>query len=174
MANVSPVLVTVFSVLFGLSSWIAINGLWVETPILVNRLPEGWKLASYITVITQLANVGILVYSLLRHYISSDRLEVLSIHVIYTIGTIALILLIFFWDHVSIVGESKHSVVFFVLTFFLAIVDCTSSVLYLPFMSRVPARFVFAQLIGQALSGLVPSFLALIQGSFGLFTKFMF
>ncbi len=53
-------------VLFGISSWVAINGLWVETPILVQRLPEAWNLASYIVVITQLANIGPIIYSIIK------------------------------------------------------------------------------------------------------------
>lgn len=41
---------------FGMGSWVAINGLWVELPLLVAELPEGWYLPSYLTVIIQLAN----------------------------------------------------------------------------------------------------------------------
>ena len=50
------------------------------------------------------------------------------------------------------------------LTFFLAIVDCTSSVLYIPYMSSISSTFLVSHLVGQSLSGLIPSFLALAQG----------
>ena len=63
--------VHLLSVLFGLSAWIAINGLWQQTPILVNKLPEAWNLASYITLITQLANIGPLIYSVLKRFFVS-------------------------------------------------------------------------------------------------------
>ena len=59
-------LVDILAILFGISSWIQINGLWVETPILVQRLPEAWKLAAYIVVITQLANIGPIIYTILK------------------------------------------------------------------------------------------------------------
>lgn len=38
---------------FGLGSWIAMTGLWVELPILVQRLPERWALASQLALILQ-------------------------------------------------------------------------------------------------------------------------
>ena len=64
--------VHLLSVFFGISAWIAINGLWQQTPILVSKLPEAWNLASYITLITQLANVGPAIYSLLKRYYPSQ------------------------------------------------------------------------------------------------------
>lgn len=36
------------SLLFGLGSWICITGLWLELPVLIHHLPEGWHLASYL------------------------------------------------------------------------------------------------------------------------------
>ena len=47
------VLVDLLAVLFGISSWISINGLWVELPLLVQNLPEGWALPSYLSIIVQ-------------------------------------------------------------------------------------------------------------------------
>jgi len=45
--------VDVLAALFGVASWVAINGLWVELPLLVQALPEGWSLPSYLSVIIQ-------------------------------------------------------------------------------------------------------------------------
>ena len=42
------------------------NGLWVELPVLVSVLPESWALASYLSVIVQIANLGPISYALLR------------------------------------------------------------------------------------------------------------
>ena len=36
------------SLLFGLGSWVAITGLWLETPLLIHYLPEKWALSSYL------------------------------------------------------------------------------------------------------------------------------
>ena len=56
----------VLAILFGTASWISINGLWVELPLLVNVLPESWSLASYLSIIVQIANIGPITYAILR------------------------------------------------------------------------------------------------------------
>ena len=38
---------------FAISSWVDLNGMWVELPIFVTHLPEGWTLPSYITILAQ-------------------------------------------------------------------------------------------------------------------------
>lgn len=47
------------SVMFGVGAWISINGLWVELPLLVQALPEGWSLPSFMSIIIQIANIGL-------------------------------------------------------------------------------------------------------------------
>lgn len=45
----------IFLIFFGISSWVAINGLWMELPSLVNVLPEGWNLPAYLSIIIQVS-----------------------------------------------------------------------------------------------------------------------
>lgn len=52
--------------LFAISSWIDINGVWVEIPLLVEALPESWDLPSYLVVIIQIANVGPFAYTIAK------------------------------------------------------------------------------------------------------------
>lgn len=47
--------------------------------------------------------------------------------------------------------------------FMLSIVDCLSSVTFLPFMSRYSSRFLTPYLIGEGLSGFLPTILAILQ-----------
>ena len=72
------VLIDVLAILFGISSWISINGLWVELPLLVNRLPESWSLASYLSVIVQIANLGPITYCGLR-WLSKGKVRYLNL-----------------------------------------------------------------------------------------------
>ncbi|XP_047236863.1 solute carrier family 52, riboflavin transporter, member 3-A [Girardinichthys multiradiatus] len=149
---------------FGLGSWVAVNGLWVELPLIVNALPEGWELPSYLTVIIQLANLGPLLVTLM-HKLCPGRLnEHAVIYSILSIGILSCILLIFFWDKTTIVAGASHSTAFFILTFFLSLVDCTSSVTFLPFMMQLPAKYITTYFIGEGLSGFIPGVLALAQG----------
>ncbi|XP_036904848.1 solute carrier family 52, riboflavin transporter, member 2 isoform X3 [Sturnira hondurensis] len=52
--------------LFGMGSWAAINGIWVELPVVVKDLPEGWSLPSYLSVLLALGNLGLLAVTLWR------------------------------------------------------------------------------------------------------------
>ncbi|XP_041802272.1 solute carrier family 52, riboflavin transporter, member 3-A [Chelmon rostratus] len=157
-------LVHMLACAFGLGAWVAVNGLWVELPLIVNSLPERWELPSYLTVIIQLANLGPLLVTL-THKLCPGRLkEHIVIYSILSIGVLACILLAFFWDKTTIVAGASHSTAFFIITFFLALVDCTSSVTFLPFMMQLPANYITTYFIGEGLSGFIPGVIALAQG----------
>ncbi|NXW34019.1 S52A3 protein, partial [Phaetusa simplex] len=150
---------------FGMGSWVAINGLWVELPLLVTVLPEQWDLPSYITIIIQMANVGPLFVTLMHHFRPGLLKEVAVIYVVLSIGVVACGLLAFLWSHTSHIAGRSHSTAFLVLTFFLALVDCTSSVTFLPFMMQLQPQYLTTFFIGEGLSGLIPALITLGQGS---------
>jgi riboflavin transporter 2 len=52
-----------------------------------------------------------------------------------------------------------------VLVLVLASVDCSSRVLYLPFMASLRPEYLSSYFIGEGLSGFIPSIFALIQGA---------
>lgn len=150
--------------IFGMGSWIAVNGLWVELPVLVRYVPEQWNLPSYLTVIFQLANIGPVIYALGNHFAPKKVQEKCAIFFVVTVGAVACALLAFFWDETSYIGGGKHSIVLFILSFCVAIVDCTSSVVFLTFMSIFPSFYMSALFVGETSSGLLPAFVALGQG----------
>ncbi|KAL2076265.1 hypothetical protein ACEWY4_028138 [Coilia grayii] len=149
---------------FGLGSWVAVNGLWVELPLLVGVLPEGWALPSYLTVIIQLANVGPLAVTLAHRLCPGALREAPVIAGVLAVGVLACALLAAFWRRTNCILGQERSSAFLALTFFLALVDCTSSVTFLPFMMQLPARYVSSYFIGEGLSGFLPGLLALAQG----------
>ena len=53
-------------VILALSTWLDINGVWVELPLIVNQAPEGWALPSYLTLAIALSNVGPLIIIVLK------------------------------------------------------------------------------------------------------------
>ncbi|OWF37391.1 solute carrier family 52, riboflavin transporter, member 3-B-like [Mizuhopecten yessoensis] len=150
--------------MFGVGSWVAVNGLWVELPVMVPYLPEGWKLPSYLTVIIQLANIGPLLVTLGYMCYKDSLNEKAIVYLILTVGAVACLLLAFFWKATSLIAGEEHSTALLVLQFFLACVDCTSSVLFLPFMSLFRVEYMTGYFIGEGLSGLIPSLVALAQG----------
>uniref|UniRef100_A0A670IZV9 Riboflavin transporter n=1 Tax=Podarcis muralis TaxID=64176 RepID=A0A670IZV9_PODMU len=54
--------------LFGMGSWVSVNSLWVELPVVVKLLPEGWNLPAYLTVLIALGNVGPVSVTLAHHF----------------------------------------------------------------------------------------------------------
>ena len=154
----------VLACLFGMGSWVAINGMWVELPLIVSGIPEGWYLPSYLTVLIQMANIGPLFITLMHHFRPGKLDERPVIYSIVVLGIIATFLLAFFWKHTVTVGGSLHSVPLLVLSFLLSVVDCTSSVTFLPFMMRLRPQYLTTYFAGEGLSGLVPALVALIQG----------
>ena len=152
--------------IFGTSSWIAINGIWVELPLLVQKLPEKWALPSYMSIVIQLANIGPIAYTLASVFAPSILShEKAIILLIVTIGASSCLLLSFFWDYTTYVAGSIHSTALLVLEFFLALVDCTSSVAFFPFIANFKEKYMTSYFIGEGLSGLLPSLVALGQGA---------
>lgn len=150
---------------FGMGSWVAINGLWVELPLLVTVLPEQWDLPSYITITIQMANVGPLFVTLMHRFRPGLLKEVAVIYVIVSVGVVSCLLLAFLWNYTSPIAGKPHSTAFLLLTFFLAVVDCTSSVTFLPFMMQLQPQYLTTFFIGEGLSGLIPALIALGQGA---------
>lgn len=150
--------------LFGMGSWVSINGLWVELPLIVPQIPEGWYLPSYLSVLIQMANVGPLFVTLMHRFRPGALNETAVIYVIIGLGTMASFLLAFFWKETVVVAGAQRSVALLALTFFLSTVDCTSSVTFLPFMMRLKPQYLTTYYIGEGVSGLLPALVALIQG----------
>ncbi|XP_054840438.1 solute carrier family 52, riboflavin transporter, member 2 [Eublepharis macularius] len=150
--------------LFGMGSWVSINSLWVELPVVVKRLPEGWNLPAYLSVLIALGNVGPVGVTLTHHLAPGRLQERWLIQAIQVLAVGAALFLALFWHRTTAVAGEQHSLAFLVLTFLLALTCCTSNVSFLPFMYRFPPLFVRTFFIGQGLSALLPCVLALGQG----------
>lgn len=154
----------VLACLFGIGSWVSINGMWVELPLIVPDIPEGWYLPSYLIILIQIANIGPLFITLMHHFRPGKLDERPVIYCIVALGIVSSFLMAFFWRHTMTVGGSLHSVPLLSLSFLLSVVDCTSSVTFLPFMMRLRPQYLTTYFAGEGLSGLVPALVALIQG----------
>ena len=90
------VITYVLVVIFGTGSWIAVNGLWVELPIIVQEIPESWSLPSYLTVIIQMANIAPLAFTLGNKFFPRVVHEIPVIYVSLGIGAASCVLLALF------------------------------------------------------------------------------
>jgi len=157
-------LVYILIILFGAGSWIAVNGIWVELPLMVPQLPESWRLPSFLTVLIQVANIGPIAITVANHF-AKDRInENVLIYTLLFVDIVACLLLAFFWKTTSVIAGELHSTFLLTIAFFLALVSCSSSVLFLPFMALFKDQYITAFFIGQGMSGLFPSIVALGQG----------
>ncbi|XP_055981259.1 solute carrier family 52, riboflavin transporter, member 2 [Sorex fumeus] len=157
------VLTHVLVALFGMGSWAAVNGLWVELPVVVKDLPEGWSLPAYLSVLVALGNLGLLAVTLWRR-LAPDRSEQISIRVVQALSVVGTALLAPLWHRVALVAEQQHSVAFLALALLLALASCASNVTFLPFLGHLPPTFLRSFFLGQGLSALLPCVLALVQG----------
>merc|ERR1712183_1136380 len=68
------------------------------------------------------------------------------------------------WDWTYSIRGSSHSIGLFICVFCLSLVDCTSSVLFLPLMGLFRQIYLNSYLIGEGMSGFIPSIASLGQG----------
>ncbi|ELT94879.1 hypothetical protein CAPTEDRAFT_73779, partial [Capitella teleta] len=151
---------------FSLSSWIDLYGVNVEMPILVQYLPEGWALPSYSGIFGSIANIGPLVYAAIAVLCpgNAKTRETFTIYFIICSGAVTCILLSLFWDQTAFLWGAERSVAFFAMVFFLEFVDCTSCVVFLPFMSRFKASYMPSFMAGEEMGGMISGLVGLIQG----------
>ncbi|XP_051871471.1 solute carrier family 52, riboflavin transporter, member 2 isoform X2 [Pristis pectinata] len=150
--------------LFGMGSWLAVNSLWVELPVVTKSLPEGWSLPAYLTVLIALSNIGPLFVTLAHKFSPGLLNEQCTIYTIQAVSVVSSVALALCWDRTAVIGGVRRSVAYLTLTFILASVSCTSNVTFLPFMFHLPSRFIRSFFVGQGFSALVPCLAALVQG----------
>ncbi|XP_055586263.1 solute carrier family 52, riboflavin transporter, member 3-B isoform X2 [Uranotaenia lowii] len=155
-------LVDLLAILFGVGAWIGVNSSFVQLPLLVANAPEGWNLPSYLVVITQLGNLGPLLYTGLQKLKAFK--DSYMIYALLIIGTVGAICMAFLFETTAHIFGTERSVAMFVCVFCFALVGCTSSVLFMPYMGRFRDVYLITYLIGEGFSGFLPSIVALIQG----------
>ncbi|XP_077980132.1 riboflavin transporter 2-like [Glandiceps talaboti] len=153
--------------LFGMASWLSNSGVMLQLPIMVNYLPEGWALGSYITLINQLASFGVIVFCIPQCF-TSKRFEIVTNYVFFSVEILACIMLALFWDRTSGTTEGEeHSTALLIICFFMALGNKTSNLSFLAFMTLFPNVYMGSYFVGDALNNFVPSVLALLQGAGG-------
>ncbi|XP_011694350.1 PREDICTED: solute carrier family 52, riboflavin transporter, member 3-A-like [Wasmannia auropunctata] len=156
-------LVDLLALMFGLGAWIGVNGVYVQLPLIVHTAPEGWSLPAHMVMLVQFANLGPILYTLYIKY-TAWAYDKYIIYALLTAGTCACIALSFLYDYTSFVFGNEHSTALLSLMFVTALVGCTSSVLFMPYMRNYREIYLVSYLVGEGLSGFVPSAVALIQG----------
>jgi riboflavin transporter 2 len=158
-------LVYVLVTLFGVSSWLNLQGVFLEFPLIVPQTVEGWRLPATMGLIANSGTVALVLVAIIRWCSRGQIAYEIPVNIgVFSIGTGALFALAFVWNKTSIVGGVRHSTYLMALSFCLALVDVVSSATFMPFLSRYEPRFLNGFLFGEALSSLLPGLLGLAQG----------
>jgi riboflavin transporter 2 len=136
---------------------------------MVHLLPEGWNLPSYVMASMQLAIITPIIYALVNKFFPGDiqRREIVMIYIIMGVGITSLTMLVFFWKSTVNFAGADRSLASLILIFSLSMVDTTSCIVYLPYMSRFKEEYIPAYIAGEEASGLITGMVGFIQGSGG-------
>lgn len=149
--------------MFGVGSWILVNSLYTQLPLLVQTAPEGWNLPSYLSISIQIGNLGPLLYSGWRKKYGNkyDRPLIIFMQLL---GIVSIFFMAIFYNVRGTIFGQSHSIVLIILTFAIALVGCTSSVLFIPSLSHYSDIYLVTYMVGEGISGLFPSLIAIVQG----------
>ncbi|CAF0877631.1 unnamed protein product [Rotaria sp. Silwood1] len=161
----TTILVSTLVVLFVVGSWLNLSGVWIEFPLIVDQLPEGWGLPATMGLVANLANLGVVIIAVVRRLSHGGvTYEIPANIFILTTGTVVLVILAFVWHKTTIINGTPHSTYLMGFSLTLSLVDCTSSVTFLPFLDRYEPIYINAYFLGEALSSLFPALLGIAQG----------
>uniref|UniRef100_A0AC34R379 Uncharacterized protein n=2 Tax=Panagrolaimus sp. JU765 TaxID=591449 RepID=A0AC34R379_9BILA len=119
----------IFVAIFGSSSWLSTNAVWMELSLMVESLPEGWSLPSYLSAVVQIACIGPLLYSIIHKCTDYDIPKAPVIQALLVFCTACQLALAFLWDRQMYIFGQERSVALIIIMFFMALVNATSNVL---------------------------------------------
>ena len=96
-------------VFFNMSAWLDFSAIWTELPIMVNYLPEGWRLPSYLSLLIQAGNIGPLVFTIANRLSNNKVREWPVIYIILINGLVACLFLGFYWDYTSFIFGAERN-----------------------------------------------------------------
>ena len=149
---------------FSTSAWLDMNAIIAELPVLVNRVPEGWNLGSYLFVSISAGNIGMFTYAAIKRCLGDKVREMPVVYAIISVGTVGLLLLAFFWDRTLWLWGAERSFALLFLSSCLGFVDNMSSVVFIPYMARFKSQYVTAFFLGEACSAVIPAGMGVLQG----------
>ncbi|CAF1336008.1 unnamed protein product [Rotaria sordida] len=154
-------------VVMNLSAWIDLQGVFVELPIMISFIPEGWTIPSIVGLCLCAANIMPAIVTFLRWYQGKRFSEIPYIYIIIIIGIVSCCVLAFTWQETTYLFGRERSLWLLGSVFTLCMLDSTSSLVFFDYMKRFRIRYLTAVFLGEGLTGVIPTLLLLLQGSGG-------
>ncbi|CAM9293394.1 unnamed protein product [Heterosigma akashiwo] len=149
-------------IVFGMSSYAVILGLWAEVAIFFRVLPEGATLSVYFVVAMQLANVAPFGYAALAARGRAPPLAP-TIRALLAAGGLVAVAIGLCWRTTARAAGAERSVALLALIFAAGAVSTTTNVTFFPFVGRFPKQYTTALTLGQGLAGVLFGGLGIIQ-----------
>ena len=119
---IKPV-VFVLVMMFGSSTWMTINAIWVELSLYTGRLPEGWDLPSYLAAVIQVACLLTLGCSIAHKYTRFNANKAPLILTLMGFASLCMLMLALFWKETIYIFGAEHSVPLIGLTFLMSLLS---------------------------------------------------
>lgn len=97
------------------------KAIWSELVYLVDELPEGWRLPSILNLISVLAQLGPLSFSVGRYLFPTKFTFVRAIYFIFGIGLLSCLFLALFWNKTEMVMHERRSIYLYIFNFTLSL-----------------------------------------------------
>ncbi len=168
--------------LLGMGSWITVNGLYQELPLIAQTAPEGYNIFSYTAVLVALSNIWPAAFVYFRSKVKASSGSPVwtrfdhwtTLLAIGVFGISTCIFLAFFYDSTAVLAGAERSVALLILIFLSGGVDCMTSVLFYPLVAPFPSLAVTVLIVGEAATGLLAAGLAAVQTASAHFTVSLF
>lgn len=147
-----------------LSAWIDLQGVFVELPLMLPYIPEGWTFPSTVGLVLCAANIMPAIITWLRWCQGNRFSEIPYIYIIIIIGVVSCCFLAFLWNKTTYLFGSERSLWLLGCIFTLSMLDCSSSLVFFDYMKRFRTQYLSAVFLGEGLTGLIPTILLIIQG----------
>jgi hypothetical protein len=152
-------------VILGIPTWALVDGTWASLSQLVNTVPEGYEISSYLILSLTIGNLVPLMLGLsLRDNSVATTKQVIG--GILIIGLATGLMMSLFWKYtVGIYDHRQFSLPLCLLFFVVGACSSASNVTHFTFVSHYPAVNTSALATGMGLGSMVSGLLAILQGT---------
>ncbi|KAK0418645.1 hypothetical protein QR680_013686 [Steinernema hermaphroditum] len=154
-----------FVAVYGMGSWLSINAMYVELPLLVDKIPEGWNFPSYMVVVLQIMCFLSLLYSIVAYKFESlIEGNVYMISAMCLMSVTGILMSAFVYNIKSSIFGGEHSALLLTAIGIMGLPCTVSDMLFMPYISKFKESHIVATyFIGMGLSAMVPSGISFAQ-----------
>ena len=117
---------------------------------MVDELPEGWRLPSILTAISQVSQIGPFIFLLLKFCWPKKFDNVKIIYFVFFIGATSCLLLAIFWNKTVKIRNENRSLYLYIFNFTLSLLDGMSTLTFLPYVGEHFAKeYIISNYIGR-------------------------